>query len=71
MAHFVSALVFSFALIGAVIAIAAMLRRDWARISMILTGEEVRYAVSVRLRVRIRSRARTEPLRLAPLAAAA
>lgn len=73
MAQIFSTLFFSLALGGALLAVVTMLRRDWARVRLILTGDGVRYAVAAAPRVRVRARTWTDlprPAR-APRAAAA
>ena len=61
MAQIFFSVFFSLAVIGAALAIAAMLRQEWTRVVAILSGAELAQAQASAPRVRIRQRAWGRP----------
>lgn len=73
MVQILAAIVSTFVAVATLAMIVAMLRRDWVRISVILSGREFACASSAvpAPRVRVRTRTRNQFQRLAPSRAAA
>jgi hypothetical protein len=61
MAQILFGVFFSLAAIGAVLAIAAMLRQEWTRVAAILSGTELAQAEACAPRIRVRQRAWGRP----------